>query len=207
MQYIYPLQGNEAALGHQLLKDPYRRQEVLEAISMKKAILAGPVNMLQGGTGVFVRVPVFIDDNGENKLWGLAIALLRWDTIVATINAQLNEKDSYRLIRKLQSDKDYVLIGGQAATGESISYSTRIGIPGGAWIITAYTEDTSLKHFALSMAFAFVFLTALLICVYVLLHKYQVALLQKTTLSAKATGSRKKLLCSRRITLLRIREL
>ena len=193
VQYIYPLQGNEAALGHQLLKDPYRRQEVLEAISMKKAILAGPVNMLQGGTGIFVRVPVFIDDNGENKLWGLAIALLRWDTIVATINAQLNEKDSYRLIRKLQSDKDYVLIGGQAATGESISCSTRIDIPGGAWIITAYTEDTSLKHFALSLTFAFVFLTALLICVYVLLHKYHVALMQKNNAVSQSDRLKKKI--------------
>ena len=66
--YCYPIEGNEAALGHHLLADPDRKREVLEAISMKKAVLAGPVNIRQGGTGLFVRMPVFIEEGGEKRL-------------------------------------------------------------------------------------------------------------------------------------------
>lgn len=194
VRFIYPLEGNEAALGHHLLADPDRKREVLEAISMKKAVLAGPVNIRQGGTGLFVRMPVFTEEGGKKRLWGLAIALLRWDNILAIIKTQLNENDSFQLARKLRSDNEYVHIGGeQTVPDDSIKHSRRIEIPGGTWIITASTLNTSFKHYAFSLAFVFVFLTALLICVYILLHKYHVALLQKNNAVNQSDSLKKKI--------------
>lgn len=56
---IYPLAGNEAAIGHDLLNDPQRRTEALAAIESRKLTLAGPFTLLQGGVGVIGRLTVF----------------------------------------------------------------------------------------------------------------------------------------------------
>ncbi len=46
---IYPLAGNEAAIGHDLLNDPRRRTEARAAIESRKLTLAGPFRLIQGG--------------------------------------------------------------------------------------------------------------------------------------------------------------
>ncbi len=69
IQYVYPLKGNEAALGHDLLNDP--RPEVGEAvqraIATRRIVLTGPYELLQGGQGLVVRQAIFHD----NTFWGL----------------------------------------------------------------------------------------------------------------------------------------
>jgi len=82
----YPLAGNEAAIGHDLLKDPARRTEVIEAMNTNQIVLAGPVNMRQGGEGLFARKPVFWEENGEHRFWGLVVALIRWETVLETFD-------------------------------------------------------------------------------------------------------------------------
>jgi sensor domain CHASE-containing protein len=76
-----PLRGNEAAIGHDLLKDPERRKEVEEAVSTNATVLAGPVTMRQGGVGLFARKPVFWMEDGTRRFWGLAVALIKWDAV------------------------------------------------------------------------------------------------------------------------------
>ncbi len=78
--YIYPEKGNEAAKGHDLLNDPKRRKAVLHAIEKKKFIIAGPVELKQGGQALIGRVPIFLTSRNElgltKKFWGLAIILV-----------------------------------------------------------------------------------------------------------------------------------
>ncbi|WP_414730739.1 CHASE domain-containing protein, partial [Vibrio vulnificus] len=42
IQSIYPLAGNEKAIGHNLLKDDARKKEALNAVESGKLTLAGP---------------------------------------------------------------------------------------------------------------------------------------------------------------------
>ena len=53
-------QENAAALGHNLLIDDNRRDQVVEAIAARGPIVAGPVNLLQGGRGLVIRQAVFL---------------------------------------------------------------------------------------------------------------------------------------------------
>lgn len=71
---IHPLAGNERAIGHDLLNDPQRRDEALRAIATRELTLAGPFELIQGGTAVIGRLPVF---SNEDDFWGFAIALIR----------------------------------------------------------------------------------------------------------------------------------
>ncbi len=80
VKQIYPLKGNEPAIGHDLLNDPKRRIEVLKAIESRKLTLAGPFELIQGGTAVIGRYPVYIDKGskpGKDKFWGLSIVLIK----------------------------------------------------------------------------------------------------------------------------------
>lgn len=54
-----PLQGNEGAIGHAMLSDYRRIEATLNTIRQKKALLDGPLKLIQGGTAVIARYPVF----------------------------------------------------------------------------------------------------------------------------------------------------
>ena len=74
---IYPLEGNEKAIGHNLLKDPARRTEALKTIQSRKLTLAGPFELIQGGKAVIGRLPVFsADKDGTDNFWGFTIVLI-----------------------------------------------------------------------------------------------------------------------------------
>ena len=148
----YPLAGNEAAIGHDLLKDPARKTEVLEAINTNQVVLAGPVNMRQGGVGLFARKPVFWNENGERHFWGLVVALIHWETVLETFDFKSLDADgySYALARKLSTDKDATLIvRSEADIVEDLALTRALAIPGGEWLLTVSAREDRLWGVAL----------------------------------------------------------
>ena len=81
---VFPMQGNEAAMGHDLLSDPNRNQEAFIARDSGTLTLAGPFPLAQGGLGAVGRLPVFLDGpEGKPAFWGFAIVLLRFPETLA----------------------------------------------------------------------------------------------------------------------------
>ncbi|MFZ5425442.1 MAG: sensor histidine kinase [Thermodesulfobacteriota bacterium] len=150
----HPLAGNEAALGHDLLKDPDRRKEVEEAINTGRTVLAGPVNMRQGGVGLFARKPVFWMENGERRFWGLVVALINWETVKKAIETEAGATGcSYVLMRRLTSDPSPVLLSRSAGDVEPERAVTRsLSVPGGEWIITMSPGTASGEVFHIAGA-------------------------------------------------------
>jgi len=54
-----PLEGNEAAVGHAMLSDHRRIEATVTTIRAKKVLLDGPLKLIQGGSAVIARYPVF----------------------------------------------------------------------------------------------------------------------------------------------------
>ncbi len=75
--YVYPYSSNKEAIGRDLLTIPEQRESVLQAIQTKKAIITGLVNLVQGGSGIISRIPVFIDE----KYWGQVSVVLMQDAL------------------------------------------------------------------------------------------------------------------------------
>lgn len=74
----YPLAGNEAAIGHDLLADRKRNREAAMAVTTRQLTLAGPFKLIQGGMGAVGRLPIFLDnERGDSHFWGFANALIR----------------------------------------------------------------------------------------------------------------------------------
>lgn len=56
----YP-QENAAALGHDILKDDDRREAAIDAIDERLSVVTGPIDLIQGGRGIVIRQPIFIE--------------------------------------------------------------------------------------------------------------------------------------------------
>ena len=82
ISHIYPLPENQTALGLNLVATPEQKQAVDRTIASKKSVVAGPVELVQGGVAFINRAPIFTSSAaGTPEYWGLASILVSADTI------------------------------------------------------------------------------------------------------------------------------
>lgn len=107
---IYPEEGNEAGK-IDLLKDSKRGEISNYAKDHNITIIQGPIKLKQGGSGLVVRNPIYLEDeNGQEYFWGFTIVILRVPEIFEdSTNALSRFKYNYRLSREASVlDKKYV---------------------------------------------------------------------------------------------------
>lgn len=73
IRWNFPAAGNEPSVGVHLLEIPGQRALIDRVITSRTPVLAGPLDLVQGGGATIHRVPVFISDSrGEAEhYWGL----------------------------------------------------------------------------------------------------------------------------------------
>ncbi|WP_430009391.1 EAL domain-containing protein [Methylophaga lonarensis] len=77
IRYMYPMQGNEAALGLDYRQVPEQFEAAERARINRELVLAGPLELFQGGVGLITRIPVFLkNEHGEEYFWGLISAVI-----------------------------------------------------------------------------------------------------------------------------------
>lgn len=59
IRYTYPLKGSEKSIGVNLSKIEGQADTILEARKTGKMVITAPVNLVQGGTGIIVRMPIY----------------------------------------------------------------------------------------------------------------------------------------------------
>ena len=107
---IYPEEGNETGK-IDLLKDSKRGEISNYAKDHNITIIQGPIKLKQGGSGLVVRNPIYLEDkNGQEYFWGFTIAVLRVPEIFEDSTNDLSKfKYNYRLSREASVlDKKYV---------------------------------------------------------------------------------------------------
>jgi PAS domain S-box-containing protein len=86
VSHLYPLEGNEKAQGLRLLELPAQRAAVLRALETKNTVVAGPVDLVQGGVAFVSRTPIYLTPPGGppggGRYWGLATVLVDKDTLL-----------------------------------------------------------------------------------------------------------------------------
>ncbi|HVR31230.1 MAG TPA: PAS domain S-box protein [Acidimicrobiia bacterium] len=80
LEFVYPLAGNEAAVGLDLMADADRRANLEPAIESGNSVLQGPFELVQGGQALAVRHPVY---GPEGEFWGFAAVILDWNEVTA----------------------------------------------------------------------------------------------------------------------------
>ncbi|MGB3336251.1 MAG: EAL domain-containing protein [Devosia sp.] len=79
----YPLNGNERAIGLDYRANAAQREAVLRARDTGKLVLAGPVDLVQGGRGFVGRFPVYTDAPSGRHFWGVVSAVVDVDRLYA----------------------------------------------------------------------------------------------------------------------------
>jgi diguanylate cyclase (GGDEF)-like protein/PAS domain S-box-containing protein len=139
IKYMYPVEGNEAAIGIDFRMLPNQLESVNRAIKSKQLILAGPLRLVQGGMGLISRIPVFLENSdGDEFFWGIISAVIDVDSFY---------KQSGLLDTALPID---IAIRGQDGLGENgavffgdphlfdqKNIASVITVPNGSWLIVA----------------------------------------------------------------------
>ncbi len=72
IRFVYPLEGNEAALGLDLYNHPTQGAATRRMLRTGSAVVAGPVELAQGGEALILRLPIYLTDiDGRRDYWGL----------------------------------------------------------------------------------------------------------------------------------------
>ncbi len=95
--HLYPLKGQEEALGFEPLKVQGEKEAFERAIKTQKTVLSGPVDLFpQGGIVFITRTPIFLTPpNGipeSGKYWGMASIGIEEDILLKEAGI-LNEKN------------------------------------------------------------------------------------------------------------------
>jgi len=138
VRQVFPLRGNEQALGHDLLRDPDRRFQAQAAIESRQLTVAGPFELRQGGIGLVGRLAVFLQDGstpGRDRLWGLVTAVIRVPELLeaAQLRRLADAGYAYELTRLDPETGRRLRIAGDTLTAEAASI--QIKVPNGEWTL------------------------------------------------------------------------
>ena len=97
VSHIYPMKGNEEAMGLNMLEHPDRKKEANLAKTSGQYTIAGPFPLVQGGNGALLFDPVYVkDEAGEDTFWGFSILVLNWDHFMEEVDTYKLEYASYQ---------------------------------------------------------------------------------------------------------------
>lgn len=131
---VVPIEGNEAALGFDLLNSANQKNIVQEVIANEKMIIEGPVQLVQGGEGIINRVPILL--NGQ--YWGMVSVVLNLDDILV-YSGFYNDPNIYYAI---EVEDDMPTENGVGQTFENEKYvSYEIKLHQRTWILKGVPKN------------------------------------------------------------------
>ena len=87
LTFVYPLKGNEKAIGLYYPDQPAQWPVIQKIVESGKPTLAGPVQLVQGGSGLIYRVPLFI----SGKYWGLLSTVIDTESFFKTVSEEVGD--------------------------------------------------------------------------------------------------------------------
>lgn len=92
IRYVYPLKGNESALGLNVLKSSSQAAVgALKTIDTRNMYFSGPILLKQGEYGIIARLPLF--NNG--KFWGFSAVVLKLDKFLEQTGIYNQKNDKF----------------------------------------------------------------------------------------------------------------
>lgn len=139
VRLVYPLAGNEKVIGLDYAKNPSQRAAAELARDTNSLVIAGPLNLVQGGKGLVARIPVSLDEGAKgHRFWGLLSVVLDVDQLYQQsgllnpdlpIEVALRGKDS-------KGSQGEVFLGDPALFSDQ-GVTLPITLPTGSWQIAA----------------------------------------------------------------------
>ncbi|MBN1988726.1 MAG: response regulator [Bacteroidales bacterium] len=191
---VYPLAGNESAIGLNYNTFLPQRESIYRAKSRGQAVLAGPTKLVQGGEALILRQPVFTQLDDTSSYWGVV-------SIVAFINPMLFDGGvtSSKTLNIAIIGRDGLGLSGEMIAGDPKVFNKNpvlqeVIVPGGSWFLAATPRLGWVQPLIVeSWYFWIVCVNALVISVFVMLllkKNYQIR--QKNSILAHEIDVRRK---------------
>ncbi|GAB6109537.1 diguanylate cyclase [Fusibacter bizertensis] len=182
IKWVYPLEGNESAIGQDLLKIPSQREQVLRVKNNLETLFVGPVELIQGGTAFIVRMPITKD----GTYWGMVSIVLKAEKAFSYVESH---SELYKMDYLITSanDPNEVIYGDKNIiemsplkfrTDDSIGGWDIYTLPQGGWKVDSFKQTL-------------IFIGSVLISgfiswnVFIWLRRYNVVLSDKVELESK----------------------
>ncbi|MDJ0517437.1 MAG: ATP-binding protein [Trichodesmium sp. MO_231.B1] len=141
--HLYPLAGQEEALGFEPLKVPNEREAFQRAINTRKTVVSGPVDLFpQGGKVLITRTPIFLtpfDQKPESgAYWGMVSIGIDFDILLEEAGI-VNPKGELKYTIRGQDGlgKDGAVFWGNKDIFAKNPVILDVKLPNGSWQIAA----------------------------------------------------------------------
>lgn len=135
--HVYPIQGNEAAIGRNLAVIEGQKETVLAVKSTGKMRLTAPVKLVQGGSGIIVRIPISKkSDSGVTDYWGQMSLVFDYDqTLTISGLSRFGETYSIELSDQIPETGEKKIIWSNTDSLPSDSIAETIDLYQAHWML------------------------------------------------------------------------
>lgn len=140
VSFVYPLKGNEKAIGLDYRKNKQQWPSVKRAMEQGVTIFAGPVDLVQGGRGFISRTPVYLDveeEESKEKYWGLANVVIDYRHLFEEAGFYNDELKGRIAIREKKGGK---VFDGEEAIFAQDPVLLDVVLPGVDWQVAAVPD-------------------------------------------------------------------
>lgn len=162
---IYPMSGNEAALGLNMLEHPARKQEARPAKESGEYTIAGPFELQQGDIGALLFDPIYTTDaNGDQTFWGFSILVLDWESFLNEIELDTLEEAgyTYELWKISPATGEHVSIAHSGNSRRSDAIEVLCTVPNDTWHFEIVPKNGWLSPLQVFVSFALGLILSLL---------------------------------------------
>jgi len=165
--FVYPVKGNEAAIGIDLATIEGQSETILHVKESRSVMLTGPVNLVQGGRGLISRMPVILNPNSaDSTYWGQISLVVNFDELLEQSGINAIQEDYNIKIEQLNpTDEIDHIIFSNHDDFLSEGIKTTLYLPNAQWQISieypeGYNGRSSIFYILLCAGFIFGILTA-----------------------------------------------
>lgn len=146
IEKVYPDKESDLLIGLDFRTIPDQYKTVLQARMNKDIYLAGPISLIEGGSGLIARTPIFSDFPKNQKYWGGLAIVIDYNALIDTIDLTTIEGTdiAIRRARAETLDANAGVFYGDVETFTTPDTVIPINLPGTKWELAAKID---FQHF------------------------------------------------------------
>lgn len=146
ISHVYPIEGNESAIGFDFRSRPEQLKTVMLAKKLQSVYIAGPVELVQGGIAIIARYPIFSDYPTNRNYWGSVSVVMNYERLLNDTGLT-NFQGAEIALRKQGIDGAAGrFFYGNESIFDDPDMEYPINLPSGKWILAANFRLKNVEH-------------------------------------------------------------
>lgn len=141
ISYVYPFEANQQMIGLDLMNASERRWFTTRAIGLRTTVAQGPVLTKQGKYHIINRLPLFLNSNQPDELWGLVNVSVDFEQFLQSLNIKAETELYHYALFLEKSDGSTDLFWGNEEVFQKKSLEAMIKLPELTWVLSIYPKN------------------------------------------------------------------